>query len=204
MARSNIPDARKRIMRAAVKLFAENSYEGSRIEAIAKEAGVPKSLIYYHFSSKEEILKVLYEEFIHEYTSLIQAARKDNHESHGDLAGKLRDLYKDFAFRNTDLIRIMFIDSLKKSMDKPVIYQVLEAMIGTEENARSRGFTREEHNEKLVAEFFTGVIPLYAYLCFADSWTDYFQMEKTNFDDIFLRVMTATHGSYHHNSDSLE
>lgn len=65
-----MPDARQRILDAAVSVFAEKSFEGSRIDEIAKEANVPKSLIYYHFRSKDEMLDVLMNGFIRDYEEL--------------------------------------------------------------------------------------------------------------------------------------
>jgi AcrR family transcriptional regulator len=67
----NIPNARERILQTAVKIFAEKSFEGSRIDEIAREAKVPKSLIYYHFKNKDAILEALTENFINEYMKLI-------------------------------------------------------------------------------------------------------------------------------------
>ena len=46
---------RKAIVDAAVKLFAENGFEDTSMEELAREAGVGKSTIYGYFSAKEEI-----------------------------------------------------------------------------------------------------------------------------------------------------
>ena len=39
--------SKRRILDSAVSLFAENGYDGSRVDVIAKRAGVNKALIYY-------------------------------------------------------------------------------------------------------------------------------------------------------------
>ncbi|WP_028548508.1 TetR/AcrR family transcriptional regulator [Paenibacillus sp. UNC451MF] len=200
MPRTNIPEARKRILQAAIQIFAEKSFEGARIDQIAEEARVPKSLIYYHFQSKEHILEVLFEDFIREYSELLQTSKKDTHQSKAEtMQSRLQTLYKDFAIRNADIIRIMFIDSLKKSNRKPIIYKVVDAMINAEQaNAViSNSNHSYDPNERRIAEFFTGIIPLFSYLCFSDSWVDYFEVEKKRFDELFLRIMMSTHGAYH-------
>jgi len=46
---------RASIMRAAFKQFAEKGYKGASIAAIAKAAKVRKSLIQYHFGTKEQL-----------------------------------------------------------------------------------------------------------------------------------------------------
>lgn len=194
----NIPNARERILNAAVKIFAERSYEGSRIDEIAREAQVPKSLIYYHFKSKEEILQVLIDNFIHEYLTLITVAAEEEHqEKVPGLPDRMKDSYHEFGVKNSDLVRVILIDSLKKSNEKPVLFQIVEAMIAKEAEG-TKDFDINVQ-ERRIAEFFTSFMPNYAYLCFADAWTQYFKIERNYFDQLYLEVYEETHGAYHKN-----
>jgi AcrR family transcriptional regulator len=43
-------------MRAAIECFARLGYQGTTIERIARDAGVTKGAVYYHFRDKEELL----------------------------------------------------------------------------------------------------------------------------------------------------
>lgn len=52
-------ERKQQILDAALHVFAEDSYHGSSIAAVAKRAEVSKGLIYNYFESKEEILKTL-------------------------------------------------------------------------------------------------------------------------------------------------
>lgn len=199
----NIPNAKNRIMQAAIKVFADKSFEGSRIEEIAKEAGVPKSLIYYHFKSKDEILSVMLEGFIQEYTGLLQIARDDTHQTKAaKMPERIQNNYREFIVKNADLIRLILMDSLKKSAKQPLIYQIVEALVETDEeftiNGNQGPFDRQE---RLMAEFFTNLIPTYAFLCFHDSWLDYFGMDREECEQLFLKVFMATHGAYHKNHE---
>lgn len=54
-ARPRNPDTVRRILRAAEESFAERGLAGARIGAIARSARVNKALLYYYFSSKEEL-----------------------------------------------------------------------------------------------------------------------------------------------------
>jgi len=49
-------ESRKKIISAALELFARNGYSQTTIEAIAKRAGVAKGLIYNYFDNKETLL----------------------------------------------------------------------------------------------------------------------------------------------------
>jgi len=51
----------RRILDAAMEVFAEVGYEGARVDEIAKRAGINKAMIYYRIGDK----KKLYEDVIH-------------------------------------------------------------------------------------------------------------------------------------------
>jgi len=199
MTRKNIPDAKNRILQAAIKVFAEKSFEGSRVDEIAQEASVPKSVIYYHFKSKDEILEVLIQNFLRDYIELITMAENDTHQTKAqELADRIQNRYSKFEENNADLIRIILIESLKKSTGKPVIFDIVEAMIEKENTFRViDNWNSYDKQERLVAEFFTNIIPNYAYICFRDSWTNYFGIPKESLSQLFTKVFMATHGAYH-------
>jgi TetR/AcrR family transcriptional regulator len=48
---------RSQILAAAVKIFARSGFEAASLADIAKEAGVKKALVQYHFSTKEQLWK---------------------------------------------------------------------------------------------------------------------------------------------------
>ena len=194
----NNPNAREKILSTAVKIFAEKSFEGARIEEIAREAGVPKSLIYYHFKSKDELLEVLTENFIEEYMTLIERGTNETHQEKAKrLSERMDQGYYEFGQRNADLIRVMLIDSLKKTKEQPILFKVVEAMIAKEEEKKQG--EEYDRQERRIAEFFTSLIPNYAYICFGDAWSNYFNMNKSTFDKLYLEVYEETHGAYHKN-----
>ena len=55
---------KRKIFETSMKLFAEKGYDATSIEEITATVGVEKGTLYYHFSSKEEILNFLIEEGI--------------------------------------------------------------------------------------------------------------------------------------------
>lgn len=194
----NQPNARDRILKAAVKIFAEKSFEGSRIDEISKEANVPKSLIYYHFKSKDEILEVLCENFITEYQRIIAAKPGETHQDKADaLKDRMKNVYYEFGTSNADLVRVMLIDSLKKTKEQPILYKVVDAIMAREKELNPDASV--DIQERRVAEFFTNFIPNCAYICFADSWINYFGLSKKAFDGYYMKAYMETHGAYHKN-----
>jgi AcrR family transcriptional regulator len=56
--KSRDPEAtREALLRAATELIARHGYEGVRVEAIARRAGVNKALISYHFGGKKNLYR---------------------------------------------------------------------------------------------------------------------------------------------------
>lgn len=50
---------REQLLEAARKLFVEKGYRGTSTEEIARKASLTKGALYFHFSSKEEVLLAL-------------------------------------------------------------------------------------------------------------------------------------------------
>ena len=55
-------DTKQRLLEAALELFTEKGFAGASTREIVERAGVTKPVLYYHFSSKENLYRVLIEE----------------------------------------------------------------------------------------------------------------------------------------------
>ncbi len=55
-------DKRQLILSAAVRVFAAQGYEATRVGDIAKEAGVAYGLVYHYFGSKDAVLEAVFRE----------------------------------------------------------------------------------------------------------------------------------------------
>jgi AcrR family transcriptional regulator len=58
---------RDRILTVATDLFSEQGYEATSLREIAERLGFTKAALYYHFRSKEEILRTLLEPLLAYY-----------------------------------------------------------------------------------------------------------------------------------------
>ena len=52
---SHSSPARSKLLGAALKLVRQWGYEGTTVDALCQEAGMPKGAFFYHFASKEEL-----------------------------------------------------------------------------------------------------------------------------------------------------
>lgn len=61
---------RERILRAALRLFAEHGYGATSMREIAEQLGITKAALYYHFDSKEDIVRALLADVEHHIAEL--------------------------------------------------------------------------------------------------------------------------------------
>jgi AcrR family transcriptional regulator len=87
------PDARARVLDAAVELFAQQGYDGTSVSQVIARAGVAKGGFYHHFASKETLLYEVYGDLIGR-----QLAAMDEIHSRGlPAAETLRALIQDLV-----------------------------------------------------------------------------------------------------------
>lgn len=61
------------LIKTAIRLFAEQGYDGTTTLQISREAGVTEPLIYYHFKGKEELFTHILNEAFDEYVARLEA-----------------------------------------------------------------------------------------------------------------------------------
>ncbi|MFE5838947.1 TetR/AcrR family transcriptional regulator [Arthrobacter sp. NPDC056493] len=66
---------RENIQAVALRLFADQGYESTSMRQIAEELGFTKAALYYHFKSKEDIVRALMETMRGQVTDLLAWAR---------------------------------------------------------------------------------------------------------------------------------
>jgi AcrR family transcriptional regulator len=89
-----MPDTKRRILDIATDLFARQGYAGTTIADIARELGTTTAALYYHFTSKADILGALLEEPLLGYMRLSAALRSDQ-VAPEDVLSALIDLVAD-------------------------------------------------------------------------------------------------------------
>jgi AcrR family transcriptional regulator len=87
-------DTRRRILAIAAELFSRQGYTGTTIADIARELGTTTAALYYHFSSKADILAGLLAEPLAAYTRILEGMDSDQPEP-AELLGAFIDLTAD-------------------------------------------------------------------------------------------------------------
>jgi AcrR family transcriptional regulator len=68
-------DTRARIQQVALELFAEQGYDKTSLREIAERLDVTKAALYYHFKSKEDIVRSLVEDYFGQLDALTAWAK---------------------------------------------------------------------------------------------------------------------------------
>ena len=99
-------DKRMLILQAAVRVFAAEGYEATRVGDIAKEAGVAYGLVYHYFGSKDAVLEAVFRE---QWGRLLAALALA--EETGNDAGEQLELAVKIVLRSwrddPDLVRLL-------------------------------------------------------------------------------------------------
>ena len=106
-ARGELPrgGTRERIQEIALELFAEQGYEKTSLREIAERLGVTKAALYYHFRSKEDIVRSFVEDYRAELEKVIAwgGSQPRTPESRAEILAR----YADIVGEQLPVIRFM-------------------------------------------------------------------------------------------------
>jgi AcrR family transcriptional regulator len=179
------------ILETAKQIFAEKGFDGARMDEIANRAGVKKSLIYYHFEGKDQLLQEILNMFFEDFGSLLRSKTMDESST--------KNKYMDFLDKNSDLLRVIIIESLKKNTKLPSIFKAVEMLMDYEKEIEGKLDPAQypSDHKRWVAEFFTSILPSIGFVCYKDAWCNYFSIDTVTFEKDFLESYSETHGEYH-------
>jgi AcrR family transcriptional regulator len=97
---------RDKIIQAAIEVFTQQGYEGARMERIASMVGINKASLYFHFRSKEEIFREIFNDIIKKYQAMLSSAIN---ESKGlNCKERLTMIYRRYLEYNLDNMEMAF------------------------------------------------------------------------------------------------
>lgn len=141
-------EAERKILAAAVQVFAQKGFDGARTDEIAAEAGVNKAMIYYYFKSKENLYTVIVETvfgkvylILSRHLSLVDV----NTPEQGILS--FIDSYVDFIYAHRIFVKVMLWDlarggTIVARVAGKVMRDKTEQVRGIFEQAAREGYIR--------------------------------------------------------------
>jgi len=153
-------DKPRRILDAAVRVFAERGYDAARVGDIAKEAGVAYGLVYHYYESKEAVLEAVFREAWGRLLAAVALA-----EESGENASEQLELVVKIVLRawrdDPDLVRLLVREVTRNPHIQDELDEIGQAFASLERMVRrgqADGTFRAELDPKLAAWMLYGAL----------------------------------------------
>ena len=194
---SRTKNTQARILQAAERLFAENGFDATSVDSIARAANVNKAMVYYYFKNKDDLLISLVDDLMR---GMWERVRDTSNHVH------LRDKIADemtYWMEHRQTLVLLLMEALKQSNESPALFNAAGNVIESE--LTRRGFPQsptdaavsDSRRQALVHEFFTGIMPMVAFVALRDKFCAYFGLEAQETDALFLDMLERSHLNSH-------
>jgi AcrR family transcriptional regulator len=189
-------EKRKLILDAAIRVFAERGYHGSRVGDIAEDAGVAHGLLYHYFASKDDVLRTIFTENWGELIVRFRAVEAADEPAPEKLEGIAKILLR--TWRNDPaLVTVMVREVARSQQLRDLVDDVREAFVIVQriiEGGQSAGAFRRDIDARLASWLFYGgleeVLTGWVLGGLPDSEEDVARAERTAID-VALRGMAV-------------
>lgn len=196
-------DSRLKIIEAATEEFAEKGLAGARVDSIARIAEVNKAMIYYHFSSKENLYKVIIEIHLEKIVSVLSQAAEPSTDMETSLLA-LSNRYHDVLGSDDRFPRILLHELagggriFKELMIKNIRERGLpERMVQKIEEGIGAGFLRQVDPRQAMISFmgmnlfFLLVSPIFSLMLEIKNVEEFLKDRPKQVVDLFLHGLLA-------------
>ena len=181
---------KEKILKTSELLFAKKGYDATSVEEITKRANITKSLVYYYFRSKKEILKTLFSSFEAELLDVKQKAFGVlfSEDEEKDYKKKLKKVMLQITFpfveKWKNVIKIALVEEIKYFSKGP-LFRYFDI------NLKIAGELYEKHNikgdfseENITVDFFVVFLPIIGYSAFVDEWCAHYNFDKNKVKEL--------------------
>jgi AcrR family transcriptional regulator len=199
----NSKNSKQVILDAATQVFAEKGFDGSRVDEIARRAGVNKALLYYYFESKDKILEELMVGLVEEMVELKDQLTKDlgdtsleeyfdNIQTHAFI-----DPVFQFVKERKHMLQIITSEALKGSRDNDVFFQMIDLLMedGMRRVKQMKGQVRD-YEEFITTAFFFSLIPMLNFVNFGEKWAGHVNIDYQVVEAKFLQFFMKFYRDY--------
>lgn len=106
----NADARRQEIIRVATRIFAENGYQTTTMEQVAKEVGFTKPIIYQHFASKDALYTEIVATTAEKLIASLQQVTAGEQTPRERVESAFR-VYFDLVVQESDAFRVLFLQA---------------------------------------------------------------------------------------------
>lgn len=157
-----VADKREAILRAAIKVFANNGYFNSKVADIAGEAGIADGTVYLYFKSKDEILHSIFDQAMAEFIAEGRRELASIDNPSGRLA-RIAELHMEKLGADRDLAVVFQVElrgstKFMKEFSAAGFGDYLDIIRATIADGQAAGEFREDIKPVVAAKIFYGAI----------------------------------------------
>jgi AcrR family transcriptional regulator len=146
-------ERRMTILNAALGVFVEKGFEGTRMQEIADRCGLSYGLVYHYFKSKEEVFRILVEAALEGAGSLVRTLPK--HPLPADIGVFITQALADPSPMYFNLI----VEALtKRSVPADLAAKARDTVLGFKASVASAGSALPTNDANALAEAFLALI----------------------------------------------
>jgi AcrR family transcriptional regulator len=153
-------DKRRRILDAAVRVFAAQGYDAARVGDVAREAGVAYGLVYHYYASKEAVLEAVFREAWGRLLAAVALAEETGEDAAEQLGLVVKIVLR--AWRDDpDLVRLLVREVTRNPLIQDELDEIGQAFASLERMVRrgqADGTFRAELDPKLAAWMLYGAL----------------------------------------------
>jgi len=159
-------NSKERILKASIEEFSKLGFHGARVESIAEKADINKAMIFYYFSSKEELYKRVLAYIVGKVvSSLTNSGVVRDDITPEEYLDEFPEIYIKLFYDNPEFLRIIGLGMIQngdyiKSVMKNVISE-----IGNGIPEKFSSFVRKWNEDGMInesdpAHFFLNIVSL--------------------------------------------
>jgi AcrR family transcriptional regulator len=153
-------EKRRRLLDAAVKVFARKGYHASRVGDIAEEAGVAHGLLYHYFASKEDVLRAVFRETWRALIDTIESVEEAGDPPREQLRKVAEILLRSWR-RDPDLLRVLVLEVTRSQHLRGEMDEIGESFVAIQEiveRGQADGSIRADLDARLASYVFFGAV----------------------------------------------
>ncbi|ATW26555.1 TetR/AcrR family transcriptional regulator [Candidatus Formimonas warabiya] len=146
--KEKLESKKKEIIRAAREVFAEQSYQGTSIKALAQKAKIATGTFYLYFSNKEALINMIVDEMFHELLDHIKKERAKFTDNYDKLQASMEACLNIFMREKTMakilLVQVPGVNNAFNAKLIEIENELIKLTKGDLDELKSRGMLPEE------------------------------------------------------------
>jgi len=193
----NSEQTKSRILAAALDEFAEKGFAGTRVDEIARHAGVNKAMIYYYFANKEELFTDFFRMEMEQLKQELSTVLRRNPTSAEGLTETMRE-FLAYIESKEKYLRVLMSGCILSPSLQPQLFQLLDltTAVGLELAQKADQPSPDSMKDALLNELFTGLLPLISFVLLREGLQKNYGWDREDLTQRFVAGWLSQHGGY--------